>query len=1067
MKVLHLADIHIKNSRFVEYDYVFNKLYEKAKMLEPDFIVVAGDIFDDKTSAEAIVIDSISKFITNLSLIAKRRLILIQGNHDTHIEAKEDKRSQFELLTVILDILKPVNTSYFKKTGIYIEGDVLFGVLDPYKRETLDLPKIDNNCKLFKIGLFHEEMVGAKYFNGDAKHATIGQAVFDGYDIVLGGHIHKRQFLAPNIAYCGSLIQQNIGEFHTGHGFILWNDNIPEEHDIYNPYACVKIIIRGDVNITMLPIPENPREWYLDTDSDIIECFGKPCVNVIKRGANNGDNVDDIINDNIFDEQPHENIIRDILNGYDDDIIEAVVAKYKEENEGELRQRKTITLLSMEFSNLFCYGKNNVIDFTKLTGISGVNSKNESGKSAIIRLILIGLYGKYSDLGASEIVRRGEKSGSIKIIFIFGSQKYMIDRLISSLCKATIYEEIDGEFVEIVKTNKTETENFIKNLLGNIDNVINSSFILNDHKLIYATPAERKVLLMNALNLNTFKNHTVVIKNYTESSNKIKALESQKKDLDKLNADKIIIADKMEELQKLIKNETNNLEILDNVSLYEKNIDKLKNYIKNVNSIDNIYSADELLLEYMKYNQLDKEIKNTIALISNIRILSNDILESQLLIIDTTINNLNTDIGQCKQNLADICAQIEHNSLLLSKYCSSDVKNMIDRYNVLSGINCCDKMRDIIKNINVTPEMLAFNTVECNNKIRQLYCEKERNINNMTNIENKINRLNVENTNIQNSLRQNNENRAALDKFMKQLELLKLEARKYENIDGYIKYLYDISVKYVKDSNCISYNKSIENKRLHVEELARYNILSIENDLFINGEIKRAAIYDEEYKQYKFLEAYKKVLDPSGIISKLIDIRIKKLEIIINDILNACSDNKVTVHIMDVKSKDEYKILFKNKNVELPAICASGFRKLSISLAINLALWKITNGTVINGIFIDEGLSSCDKDNLISMSEFIRSITVMEDMPKIIFLISHNEQVKSQIDNAIEIEMGENCNRVCNAEIVVKPLSEQVSVDYTYDMDDKTYIICACGARIKKSGYNTHKKTDRHKTAIM
>ena len=42
-----------------------------------------------------------------------------------------------------------------------------------------------------------------------------------GYDPVLLGDIHKRQFMnkAKTIAYCGSLVQQNHGE-ELGHGYL-------------------------------------------------------------------------------------------------------------------------------------------------------------------------------------------------------------------------------------------------------------------------------------------------------------------------------------------------------------------------------------------------------------------------------------------------------------------------------------------------------------------------------------------------------------------------------------------------------------------------------------------------------------------------------------------------------------------------------------------------------------------------------------------------------------------------------------------------------------------------------
>jgi DNA repair exonuclease SbcCD nuclease subunit len=49
---------------------------------------------------------------------------------------------------------------------------------------------------------------------------------FEGLDFVIAGHIHKRQEIKKNgvkVVYCGSLIQQDMGENLTGHGGVVWN----------------------------------------------------------------------------------------------------------------------------------------------------------------------------------------------------------------------------------------------------------------------------------------------------------------------------------------------------------------------------------------------------------------------------------------------------------------------------------------------------------------------------------------------------------------------------------------------------------------------------------------------------------------------------------------------------------------------------------------------------------------------------------------------------------------------------------------------------------------------------
>jgi DNA repair exonuclease SbcCD nuclease subunit len=89
--------------------------------------------------------------------------------------------------------------------------------------------------------LYHGRVNGAVLFNGmtfnDISHThisthsgisstqnkTITPSTFEPYDMALLGDIHKHQFLAPNIAYAGSLIQQNMGEDIANHGLIKWD----------------------------------------------------------------------------------------------------------------------------------------------------------------------------------------------------------------------------------------------------------------------------------------------------------------------------------------------------------------------------------------------------------------------------------------------------------------------------------------------------------------------------------------------------------------------------------------------------------------------------------------------------------------------------------------------------------------------------------------------------------------------------------------------------------------------------------------------------------------------------
>lgn len=52
--------------------------------------------------------------------------------------------------------------------------------------------------------------------------------------------------------------------------------------------------------------------------------------------------------------------------------------------------------IRFEFSNMFSYGEDNKIDFTKLNGLMGLFAPNEAGKSSIFDAISFCLYDKSS-----------------------------------------------------------------------------------------------------------------------------------------------------------------------------------------------------------------------------------------------------------------------------------------------------------------------------------------------------------------------------------------------------------------------------------------------------------------------------------------------------------------------------------------------------------------------------------------------------------------------------------------------------------------------------------------------
>ena len=67
IKIAHLADVHVRNiERHEEYQFIFQKLYDKLSMLKPDRIVIAGDLFQNYI--EIKYLENITIFNVNIKI---------------------------------------------------------------------------------------------------------------------------------------------------------------------------------------------------------------------------------------------------------------------------------------------------------------------------------------------------------------------------------------------------------------------------------------------------------------------------------------------------------------------------------------------------------------------------------------------------------------------------------------------------------------------------------------------------------------------------------------------------------------------------------------------------------------------------------------------------------------------------------------------------------------------------------------------------------------------------------------------------------------------------------------
>ena len=241
--------------------YTFcNTLYKKVVLF------VGWDIFENKIdiSEEAHII--CNWFLKELDEIAP--VILIAGNHDCNV----NNFNRLDPLSAIFELCDYKQAHYLDKELGYQSGCLeddnvvwcLYSIFDKFNRPgNFDALKIENPDKFF-VGLCHGEVKGCKTNTGHVSENGLSTSYFDGLDLCLCGHIHKRQVLKGtdcDIYYTGSLIQQNHGESVSQHGYLVFDVEKYEmrEVDIENDkYGFYSFELSGEEDI------KNNKEEFIN-----------------------------------------------------------------------------------------------------------------------------------------------------------------------------------------------------------------------------------------------------------------------------------------------------------------------------------------------------------------------------------------------------------------------------------------------------------------------------------------------------------------------------------------------------------------------------------------------------------------------------------------------------------------------------------------------------------------------------------------------------------------------------------------------------------------------------------
>ena len=1042
--VFHIADIHLRlTKRHDEYVQVFERLYKAIEKTPTETVVaVLGDVLHSKSDLSPECVKITTEFLQNLA--DRRPTVLIAGNHDATLANK----NRLDSLSPIVDAINHKNLFYLKESGLYILGDILFNhysVFDEPEKYTKfkDIPKIYLNETRYNIALFHGPVNNAITDVGyKVSSRTITNEIFEGHDIVLLGDIHRHQVLnqkEPAIVYVGSLIQQNHGEELKGHGFVFWDLKTKsfKHYEILNDYGFYTAeISKGKLITDISNIPKKSRlrlkcfesvatevksvTSNIREKSEVIEIAYVRVDSPSTSTSSIIDNVNFNLND-VSNVDYQNKLITDYLTNKNFNVSKTTFERIYKINQtlnASLEKEHIVRNIRWKpktfvFDNMFSYGEDNVIDFTKMHNVVGLFANNASGKSSILSALSFCIFDKCDRaFKASHILNSQKMSFRCKFNFEVNGVDFFIERKGAADKKGNVkvdvkfWKEENGSVTELNGEARRSTNDIIRDYVGTYDDFILTVLSIQNNKVgsfVDMGQTERKDLLAQFMGLTVFDSL------YNMSSEKTKEINALLKNFK--NND---YTQKLIDLNSNIENFSGSLkttnEKLD--SLNEQRDIENNNLLEETKKLINVDGnlTDINSLETKKI-QTEKEINETS---SSLELYKNELHQLELKHKSyVTIIDGYVDIETKYNSYTDVCDLVKEKEQLIEKkklIVNSKLQKLKKLEEHKYDPNCSFCTNNIfVKDAIKTREELESDKIEAKNLITEYTNVKNQSIQLadvgtdykkytdtkklLTDAENKINKLNNDILKLENKISNSKNNLTNLENQIKSyyehkdaIESNKTVKQTIENIKSLIKNI-DFEIKKV-NADIINYNTKISG----LEEQRKTIEKSIED----------AKLMEIEYEAYQL---YTTSISRDGIPYELITQALPTIEKEVNNILSQIVEFTVSLQT-DGKNVTTH-LNYDDK--KWPLELASGMERFVSSLAIRVALINISNLPRPNFIAIDEGFGCADADNLSSMGALFAFLKTNFDF---VWIISHLDSMRDMVDNRIEIKKENGFSKV-------------------------------------------------------
>ena len=680
-----------------------------------------------------------------------------------------------------------------------------------------------------------------------------------------------------------------------------------------------------------------------------------------------------------------------------DDIIKLDTAVENKMVSQEVTAFKKWYIKKIEFSNFLSYGENQVLDFDQCNGITVVESDppNFGGKTVLtVDLLLFLFFNTTTKTSkAEEIFNRFSDKNKVSVrgdIMIDGEEYIIVRQIERKKAKSgewNVKTELDffkkladGQLQNFTGEQRRETESFIKNSIGDIDDflmtILTTASNLED--LLEAKPTARGQVLSRFLGLEFLKKKEETGKELYSEFNK--SMMSNVYNTETLKSDIEGLQTRIEGYG--VENKDLDVKILDAESRLTKGRDYKEGLIS------------------QKYNDIDHEllILNSTNLESEISVLKGKINATKLQIKEVKIVEPKDFYHEDKHDGIKEEMKTTNGELILAQNKVQDIEKLVKKYG--DGIQC----------------------EHCGIKLMEAALTKKK-IDELSDWEKKVDKLSKQ----WKDLDYQEKSYTQLKKDFEQYEKSKLVKEKYEltleadglklaNAEGKLERYHQVQTKIEK-------NKSIEEQiikaNIRIDEIEREKtshtskissnktmIQNCERDIKTKQDIITQIA--SEFEKEKIYKTYLEIFGKNGI-SKMI---MKTMTPLINDELQRLLQDsaffKLEVRIND-KNEVEFMMIDNGTGVEKLMASGSGFERTIASLALRAVLSKVCSLPKPNIVVFDEVFGKVSNENLDMVGEFF---TKIKDYFEKVFVITHNPLVSNWANSIVKINKKDNISTV-------------------------------------------------------